>query len=248
MTTADICTHAMQEIGELGANESLDAADAQVVLNKLHRLLNNWNAERAAVYAAAFATYTLVPSLQPHTIGPDSATWAATLRPVSIDSASLILSGSSPSNYTPIAIHNAQWWGAQTVPGLTSTYPTDLYYQTDWPNGSIYFWPIPQAAYQVELQLRVLLNDTLTLEDEFTLPQGYEDAITLTLAESLCGRLFGQPLTPDLQQAARVARARVFNNNDQPPVLATLDFGMQGGRTSGSRADFNFLTGQVTGR
>lgn len=248
MTGGSICTNAARENGQLGANEALTSADAQVYLNKLRRLLNNWNAERAAVYAASFATYTLVANLQPHTIGPSTATWATTLRPVSIDGANVIIDVSNPSAYTPIAIHTAQWWNFQSQPGQTSSFPTDLYYQADWPNGKIYFWPVPQAAYQVQLQLRVLLDDALDLDTEFTLPQGYEDALTLTLAESCCGKLFGVDLTPDLQQAARIARARIFNNNDQPSALITSDFGMQGAGLTGNRADFNFLTGTVTSR
>lgn len=246
MTAGTICTHAAQEIGLLQANESLSSADAQVILNKLCRIANNWNAERAAVYAAAFATYTLVPDLSPHTIGPTAATWSAVQRPVSIDGANVILS--SNSTYQPIAIHDAQWWNAQTLPSLTSTFPTDLYYQADWPNGKIFFWPVPTAAYQVQLQLRVLLDDTLEIATEVLMPPGYEDAFTLTLAEAISGKLFGIPLDGELEAKARKARGRIFNNNDQPSLLVTNDYGMQGPRLSGTRSDFNFLTGMVTGR
>lgn len=244
MTIQDIVTDALLEPGILADGETPNAGQSSTVLKKLRRLLNNWNADRRAVYATAFVTNTLTAGLSPHTIGPTGATWTVTQRPVSVDGANLILAGSggAADTYLPITIRDAAWWNAQTVPGLESSVPTDLYYQPDWPNGKLYFWPVPDTADDVQLMLRVLLDDTVDLTDTFTLPPGYQDAITLTLSASIC-RMFGVPLdvSADLAQQAKLARARIFSNNEQPTRIQTADAGMQA--SNGTRPTYNYLIG-----
>jgi hypothetical protein len=234
MTARDLCLDAMLEIGAIAPGEAMSAGDGVFVLGKLNRLLDNWNADRAAVYASAFTTYTLVPALSPHTIGPASLidpsldpTWIMAQRPVEIVSASYILTGGTVPVYQPINVVDNQWWAGQSVPTLSIAYPSDLYYQPDWPAGKLYFWPVPSSDWQVELQTRVLLT-ALALNDTFTLPQGYQDAVTLTLAESIATAYGTQP-SPMLRESALKARARIFANNDVTPDLVTRDAGMPGG-------------------
>ena len=69
-TALNLCQDAAREINVFGEGDSLLESDANFFLGVLNRLLDNWNAERAAVYASAFESFTLVPSLSPHTIGP----------------------------------------------------------------------------------------------------------------------------------------------------------------------------------
>lgn len=245
MTYQTLATDVLRELGAIAANESPDADISMTVLGKLRRLLNNWNADRRAVYATAFPEYTLVPNLSPHTIGPTGATFTATIRPVSLDGCNLIINTSPTPINTRIVVRDSQWWLGQTIPGITTSYPTDVYYQPDWPNGKLFFWPVPTSAYDVQLMIRVLLNDIPDLTTTFTLPPGYQDAITLTCAES-CFALF--PATAPatmikIEQQAREARARIFDNNDQPLRLKTRDSGME--VNQGRRGDFNFWTGQV---
>lgn len=231
-TAREICEDAARELGVVGEGNSLGAGDATYLLGVLNRLLDNWNAERAAVYAASFDAFTLVPALSPHTIGPGTAlpTWIMSQRPVELTGASLILTGSDLPIYLPITIRDAQWWSDQTVPSLSTSIPTDVYFQADWPLGKLYFWPVPTAAYQVELVTRVLLTQ-VALTDDLDVPPGYRDAITLTVAEQ-SARGFGRPPNPDLAGSAARARARIFANNDVTPTLQTQDSGMPSHRGS----------------
>ncbi len=86
-TVRDCLTEAYRDIQVLAVGQPLDADQAADGLLKLTRLFDNWNAERAGVYANRLVTYTLVPSLNPHTIGPSTATFTVTQRPVKIDAA-----------------------------------------------------------------------------------------------------------------------------------------------------------------
>lgn len=243
-TIRDICEDALTEIRVVGSGSAMSAEDAALAKRKLQSMLNQWNAQRPAVYADVFAAFTLVPSLSPHTIGPTGATFTVTQRPVSIEAISLGINTSNPTVYLPLNKRDAAWWEAQSVPDLTSDIPTDFFYNPTWPNGSIYFWPVPTAAYPVQLQIRLVLDDVLAFNDDFDLPPGYEEAITLSLAEQLA-RPFGQPLSADLRQDAAMARAVIFANNDVTPRIATRDAGMQIGN-GGMRPTFNYLLGVDT--
>jgi hypothetical protein len=241
VTILDLIEEALGEIGVLAAGDTATAEDADLGLRKLNRLFDNWSAERAAVYAQAFNTYVLTTNLSPHTIGPTAATWSATQRPVTIEAAGLVLTTPTPDVRIPITPRDADWWAAQPVKALTGTVPTDLYYQPDWPNGKLFFWPVPTVAYSVELSTRVLLAQ-VALTDTFTLPPGYRDAITLSLAESLLAVFpTGEIAALIVGQAAK-ARARIFGVNDRAPRIATQDVGMPGG----GGGSFNYLTREWT--
>lgn len=241
-TMRAIISDAYDEIGVYSVGEQVSAAESAYGLRKLNQLFDDWNAQRCGVYAQQFVTYTLTPSLSPHTIGP-TGTFTVAQRPVTLDGANLILDNASPASYLPITLRDADWWDAQTTPTIETSTPTDVYYQPSWPNGQLFFWPVPSQAYDVELQTRVLLSSAVTLDDDFSLPPGYQTAITLTLAERLAPGL-GKPPRPDLAAQAAAARARVFANNDVTPRVASADYGMQG-PGGGIRADFFWPNGSV---
>lgn len=243
-TIRGICTDSLMELGVLAQGEAMTAETGDFMRRKLERLLNNWNAERCAVYATTFTSFTLSPSVSPHTIGPSAATFTVTQRPVSIDGISLALPGAAPTVYVELTARDEAWYRAQTVPDLSTDIPTDFFYEASWPNGEIYFWPVPDAAYDVRLTTRVVLDDAIALTDSFSLPPGYQDAITLTLAEESAVS-FGTKAVEAanlLAAHAQKARARIFANNDSTPTLATRDHGMPG-RYAGIRSNWNYLIG-----
>lgn len=225
-TWADICRDALLELNVFNASSAIANDEITFVFGKAQRLIDNWNADREAVYADAFADYTFTPNLSPHTIGP-GGTFNVTQRPISLDYAALRLSGSS-NPYAKIEVRDQAWYQALTVPSLTSSIPTDVYYEPTWPLGNLYFYPVPTTALGVRLWARNVLS-ALLLTDAFSLPPGYKDAITLTLAEMIA-QPYEKQVSDDLRTAAREARARVFGNNIEVPDLQTADAGMPGRR------------------
>lgn len=235
MTTSEIVADALRKIGRLGIGATASGEDATYVLFTLNSLLDLWNAKRHAVYGESKQSFTLTPSLQPHTIGPSSATVSATIRPVSIAAALLEVS----DHRYPIAIRTREWYSNLSTPELTSTHPTDLYYEPGWPNGSLYFWPVPTSAYSVDLWKRILLA-SLALTDSFTLPPGYQAAITGTLCEMIAPT-YGWQITAEQQREFRDARATIFGNNDVTPEYIA-DGGLPGSRSGGW---YDYQTGRI---
>lgn len=239
VTALNIVTDAMRDLGLLNASDPASGDDADFVLTKLNRLVDNLNAEREAIYDASMVVYTLTPALAPHTIGP-TGTFVVTQRPVSLEGANLILTTSTPAVRVPINLRDEGWWLDVRVRALSTSIPTDVFYDAAWPNGALNFWPVPSTAYQVELWTRSVVAE-LALTTTFSMPPGYRDMITLTLEESLLGpfRVAGPP---GLSQDAAKARGRVQANNVTVPTIVTQDAGMPGGRAA---THMNYLTREI---
>lgn len=254
MQAIDLITAALQELGVAAPGEALSSADANFGLDKLNRLLDAWNSERLYVYADVFlssagatSTYVLTPNHQPHTIGLSGADFilpaSFAARPLKISSANLQINTSTPPYSIPLNIRDAGWWAAQRIQQLATSYPTDLYYEPDWPNGSIFLWPIPTTAYPIQLEVRVQLAQ-MTMNTAFLLPPGYWDAIVYSLAESLIPSFGGesmQILEAGMGPRAARARAMVLKANSSSPTLSTGADGLpSGGR---QRTAFDWRTG-----
>lgn len=248
MTWLDFLTDALIDIGVIGPGDTIDAPVIDVSLRHLNRILNRWQGLRRYAYNLDFPLYTLTPNHSPTLIGPgltspDFATTNGVPRPTRIEGADLVLNSSNPSTDQPINIRDDAWWLNQRVKSITSTIPTDLYYSPGFPNGALYFWPIPAVAYQVRLEVQVALGTVSAddLETDFSAPQTYEDALLLTLEERLVIP-FGKIMPADLPRQAREARAALQSNNVKSPRIASADFGTGAGGLNGG-GGFNWRSG-----
>lgn len=236
VTGLDIVKDAMFEhnIFQLGTDPS--AEDADFVLGRANAIIDAWNAIRGAVYCETINVFPLTASLSPHTIGP-TGTWAVAARPETIERASVFISTTVKQQID--CDHDYNWWASQTIPSMTSTFPTDLYYEKDWPNGKLFFWPVGLGTQNVELVYRTVLS-ALTLAGTFSLPPGYQLALTKTLSEDIASP-YRRTVTPELKEQAMAARMTLFGNNLIVPMLMTRDDGMPRARPS----TCNYLTREI---
>lgn len=242
VTVRDLCIDSLREIGVVAPGIDLTADDADVAVVRLNQVFDNYNAMKEASYVERFDTFTFIPNQQDYTIGPAvtlSDFTIANARPDTLQWANVILDNVSPTVRNPINIMDYQWWASTSVRGVTSTFPTGVYYEPDWPAGVLHFWPVPTAAYGLEIVTsntfaQVTINDTLNL------PSGYQNAIMLTLAEDLAPA-FGRPLHPKTVERASQARARIYAANEFVPTLRTQDAGMPS--NTRNRASFNYKSG-----
>jgi hypothetical protein len=242
VTAQSLITAAMQEIGALSPGEQASNEDAAWVLQKLQRLIDRYNAQEAMVYSVDFQVFTLNAGANPVTIGP-GATFDVAQRPVSIESASLIMNNGSPTtNQVEILLNmrDDMWWAQQTIKGLTSTLPTDLYYSANWPNGNLYFWPAPTATNQVRLEMRLVLGQITSYAARFSMPPAYWDLVINELAVQIAPS-FEKPVSPDLRGNYMRALKAVQVNNISSPRMGS-DAPTQSS-TSNSRPHWSFLTG-----
>jgi len=240
----DVITDALIEVDISAPGEPLDPDTAQWAFRKFNYLTDSWAARKNFTYASSFNIYNLVPNLSPHTIGPGpGATFAVPQRPVKITKATIILNNVSPVVSIPLNIRDQEWWMDQTIQNLTSQQPTDLFYNPAFPNGELYFWPIPNVGYQTQLMCWALLSQFSSITDPIggpggpgTLVPGYRNAAMLSLAEMLGGQ---PPAT--LARDAAIARAAIFGNNNKVPRMQTRDSGIPGAEDDMRSTTFNYL-------
>ena len=238
----DIITAALKEIGQVGAGETAPIEQTGDVLQKLQRVIDYFNARGPMVYNVNFTRFTIVPNVQPITIGP-GAQWDVNQRPREIDSISLILLNAAPNTGEVEILLNKRdqdWWAQQSIKNLSSTLPTDFYYSPDWPNGGVYLWPMPSAVNDVRVQMPIVLGEYTSYAQNFTMPPGYWDAIVYSLAEACCP-MYNVPVSADLLRLKNMAIKGIQVNNISSPRLAS-DSPSQS-LTSRCRPDFNFLSG-----
>jgi hypothetical protein len=248
----DICKMAMVKIGAIDPNEWPTGAEALDVQGQANILIDSWNAARAYVWANTFFVGMLTPNLQPHLIGPNGTVnfnQAAGIlqRPVKILKASILLNALAAAPWIgqttvrlKVTVHQdkGSWWAAKAAPGVASVTPTDMYYEEDWPNGSMFLWVVPTVAYPLELLLQtVLLQYQLT--DSVTLPPGGLMAFVYSLAEMIAPD-FDLPWTQGLENLKRSALRRFTSLNIGSPEMGTRDAGLPGGTGKGSRSDYNY--------
>lgn len=246
-TWANVILDALVEIAVYSSIDPLLPEDETQGARRLGRIVDSWGAKNIFSWSQVFTLYNLTPNVSPNLIGPSlttpsfATTPAASARPTDIPSISLVLNTQSPVVDLELTKRDKDWWHAQAVKPLKTDVPTDYYYAPDWPNGSIYFWPVPNFAYQARIettsQLTALPADLTTA---FSAPQGYELAVVLTLAEHSCTP-YTRPVPPDLPARARAARAAVQGNNAPSPRTSSADYGTRGRRHRGGT--FNYFSG-----
>jgi hypothetical protein len=235
-----VITNALIEAEWLAQGENPEPQDANFVLGKINDLLDVWSADERYVFAQLFSLFTLVPGLSPHTIGPgQGATFQLPQRPVRIDGCTIVIANSDgTSTDVPVnTTRDADWWNFVRIKNLQSQIPTDLYYEPDVPNGSLFFWPVPDFNYQARIESWQSVQQFATINDQLVLPPAYRKAITLTVAEELAGP---RSADPKLARAAADARSAIWSNNAQSPTMSTMQAGMPS-RQGHTR--FNFLDG-----
>jgi hypothetical protein len=234
-TWLDLITESLIEIGSYAPDDAPDAVHIELGRRILNDILDSWSARKPFAYRTAFADFTLTPAHQPHLIGlglsnPDFAATA----PAEIQSASIVIAGLE----YPLSIRDADWWAGQNYKTLSTSLPSDLFYDGTVPSGSLYLWPVPATAYT--LRLGYLVNIGQVAQADLTvvvvLGYGYREAIKLTLAERLC-RPMSRPMPPGLQMDANNARCVVMNVNIKSKPISCAGYGQGGGY-------YNILTGR----
>jgi hypothetical protein len=250
----DLCKMAMVKIGVIDPTEVPDGQEAIDVQQQANILIDSWNASRAYVYANRIFTGVISPNVQPHLIGPSGTVnfnQAAGIlqRPTKILRANILLNANAVAPFIGqttvrlnVTVHQdkGSWWMSKNAPGVASVTPTDMYYEEDYPNGSMYLWVVPTVAYPLELLLQTLLVQ-YQLVDSVQLPPGGLGAFVYELAKMIAPD-FDAQWTQILEDTRRkLLRAfTALNITTQP--FGTRDAGLPGGKYSGKRSDYNYIS------
>jgi hypothetical protein len=240
-TTRAILTDALLEIGVGSPGEILSADLMDIALRYFQRQLNAWQADELSLAVSNRVTYTLPSGTASSTIGPTGDIVAQ--RPVFVNQINYIVPSSIPPVEVPMASMSDQQFQNLTIKSLSSSLPTQYYYQTSitGENGTITWWPVVTQDIDLALYLQAGVAEPTTLQTVITVPPGYTDAFHYDLAVRLCGPL-GIQVPPTLQQMRTQALMTMKRPNVEPGMLG-VDQALLGG-TGGA---YNILSDTTTG-
>lgn len=216
MTTGlQIITDALSEIGVVGAGNDPEAGDAAFALRKLNQIAQKW-ANSVLMIPALTEISIETDGSAAYLLGPGGDT--ATARPLKIVSAY-----SRVNDYdTPVKVLTREQWNGIAFKTQSGGPVAAVWYEALSTNGRL--WTYPQTSgYTLVLTAQCLLT-TFTLAGTVTLPDGYESALTLTLAEDCVGA-FRAVADKTLRARAAGARAVVKRTNTEPLFLSIEGFG-----------------------
>lgn len=222
---------ALMEIGVLGEGETMSAPQGALVLRRFQNQIDSWQADRLALSFQARTTFTLLSGTSSVTLGPVGAT-VTMQEPLWIDGINFVLPGSVPAMESPIDLITSSDYAALAIKGLSSSLPTQAYYQQDGAGpglGALFFWPTVNQNVTIALYTPQGVDVPATLDTIMTGPPGTQEAFMYQLALRLCTP-FGVPVPPLLPKMATDAFATMKRPNVQPGLLSVDATLVGGGR------------------
>lgn len=210
-TTNQIIEDALAEIGAFAPGDFISADDYAMCLRKLNQLSQRWANMRLLLPVLTEIAVPLTGA-QTYTIGPTGVIVAS--RPVKVVSAVCVDAGGLSQ---PVYVGTQEQWDDINAKNVTGG-PVDLlWYQLTPTNGTLHVYPKGVSGYTLRLRCQTLLA-TFALGQTLALPEGYESALTLTLADDI-GGAFGRPTPADLRRRASAATKTIKRSNLEPMHL-----------------------------
>lgn len=169
------------------------------------------------------STPALISVNQPETIQYTIPGDIPIARPLRISSGyTRIPSSTSALDYwfdTTLTLERYNEIGFKGVPG---PWPLALAYQTTFPLGTIWIYPMPTSAYEVHLFTDLILSQFTSVTQAVNLPQGYNRALKRLLGLELCPE-YGKTPSLELKRQASEARAFIKSLNASPVTTLRYD-------------------------
>jgi hypothetical protein len=184
-TTGDLINFVLRASGLNGVGQTPMAEDSNTGLDMLRMLIAQWQRKRWLVWNEQ-ETAKISTGANSYTIGPGLD--FDTARPERIHAAWCRMQPFGGPNAVDIALNIIQAkedWALTTIKDLHSL-PTNVFYDSAFPIGRVYFWPVPSGSqYEMHLVTKATLPVYTSLYDPLGLPDEYIEA----LMWSLCVRM-----------------------------------------------------------
>ena len=206
MTPRDIINLALKDAGATGEGFTPTSEESTDAFNKLNWMLSQWQRKRWLIWHLIDLSVVSTGAVS-YTVGPGGAIATAT-RPDRLESAFVrqltINSGASTVDYPLNIINSRENYSIIALKALQS-FPQYIFYDSAWPLGAIYPWPVPQSGlYEVHIQVKELLAKFTSLDQTIVLPDEYLAAMHFNLALRLAPGYGGSP-NPTVVMLAREA-------------------------------------------
>lgn len=234
MTILQIITSALRLIGQLAPGRAAGPSETADALFVLNRMLESWANDRLLVYVIDRTLFALQAGKAYYTIGPSGADWALA-RPLRLDNVGLMIDAQTE---IPLQQITEDEYAQVRQKALTSTQPTQVFYEASYPNGTVFVWPKPTEVRNLVLYTFAPISTFSAASDTMALPPGYADAVRYNLAVRLAPE-WGKSVRPDVAAMAVESLSRIKTTN-APSLEMSVDPAM-----AGRGAAFDWRTGEV---
>ena len=224
----DIILLSLKQAGVIGQGQTPAPEDTNDSLTLLNFMISQWSTQRWLVYHLVTTGVTSTGQTS-YTVGPGGDFNIP--RPDRLESAffrQIVDSQPNQVDY-PLQIIEARETYNRIVLKSLISFPSYIFYDSNFPTGTVYPWPVPTAnIYQIFISTKEVLNNFPTITTSVNLPPQYYAAILYNLSVRL--RVMYQ-LPPDTQLngLARSALAIIRGSNTQIPRLVMPTELMRGG-------------------
>lgn len=220
-TTGDLIQAVLLSSGILGIGQSAQPADMSTGLDLLRELIAQWQKKRWLVFVEQTVSVAASTGAQTYSIGP-GCDFDVNGRPDHITRAYIRIIPGVPPNLVdiPVEVLDSREDYASISVKTLETMPACVYYESGYPTGQVYFWPVPPAGmYGLYLVVKVPLPTYVSTADPLNLPDEYLSALRWSMCVDM-QMSYGLQARPDHVARAAVAMNTLRQANAQIPQLA----------------------------
>jgi hypothetical protein len=221
-TPADLILQAFKRSGIIGVGQTPSAEDMNDGFDALNGMIAQWNRKRWLLWALDDIACTSTGA-QSYTIGNGSQ--FDTPRPDRIEYAysRLLPTMAGQTLDTPLFIIQSHEDYARIVMKALTTWPTSIFYDSQFPVGLLRVWPLPTAE---QYEIHVLVKNQIVPFTSITevISDSVPPEVFEALSWNLCARLrpsYGLPEDPQVVNLAKIALGTLRQANLQIPTLQT---------------------------
>lgn len=219
ITPIDLIQQCFQISSVFGQGQQPTAADTNRVFIQLNSMIGQWSAQRWLLFHLVDLSVTGTGA-QKYSVGIGGDISAP--RPDRLESAYVRLLSGSPNQPVdfPLAIIPSYENYSQICLKKLNSFPYAIFYDSGYPLGYIYPWPVPSNQYEIHIIVKAVIDSFATLTTPLSLPPVYIDALLWNLSARI-RPLYGQPPDPSIVAFAKTSLNVVRGANTQ---IATLSF------------------------
>jgi hypothetical protein len=220
-TVGDLLHTVLKASGILGIGQDAMADDLSTGLDLLRALIAQWQKKRWLVYVEQTVSVPSSTGALSYSIGP-GCDFDVAGRPDHISRAFIrIIPGVAPNLVDiPVEVLRSREDYVMISIKTLETIPAVVYYESGFPTGQVYFWPVPPASqYGLFLVVKVPLPTYVSIADPLNVPDEYIDALIWTMAVRMQAS-YGLQARPDHVAMAAYAMNTLRQANAQIPELA----------------------------
>lgn len=233
----DIVNRALRINGVIASLDSGDAQDVNDAFTSLNMMIEAWSLEDLMCYYLISNSFTATIGQASYTIG-EGGEFDCT-RPLEIVQAFCTV---GQIDY-PLEIISHEEYQNVSMKTLSSV-PRAIYYQPNYPLGTVYFYPVPNVAYPVGISQSVQLTKFSELRHELSLPPGYLKALIWNLAVEIAPE-YGKAVDEITAKKAIESKELLKGKNQKIPQLHLESMYLGHGVTAigGGNGRFNIFSG-----